>query len=114
MTIGVLKEPGKETRASLLPEHVLILMKQQVEVIIESNAGANAFAGNDQYENAGARVVTRNEVLQGADIILSISALGIDDIALCNGKILFGFYQPLFNAQLIKSLSEKIQHDYRV
>ena len=37
MTIGVLKEPGKETRASLLPEHIVLLKKLLVNVIIENN-----------------------------------------------------------------------------
>ena len=107
MTIGVLKEPGKETRASLLPEHVVLLKKQQVNVIIQNNAGANAFAADAQYESAGATVGSRNDVLQKADIILSISPLSNEDMDLCNGKILFGFYQPLFNAQQIKLLAEK-------
>ncbi len=107
MTIGVLKEPGKETRVSLLPEHVLLLKKQHVNVIIENNAGVSAFAANTQYESAGASVGSRNDVLQTADIILSISPLSNEDIALCNGKILFGFYQPLFNALQIKLLAEK-------
>ena len=106
MTIGVLKEPGKETRASLLPEHVALLKKQQVNVIIENNAGVNAFAADAQYENAGATVGSRNDVLKNADIILSINPLSTDDIVLCNGKILLGFYQPLFNAQQTKFLAE--------
>jgi NAD(P) transhydrogenase subunit alpha len=107
MTIGVLKEPGKETRASLLPEHVLLLKKQLVDVMIENNAGINAFASNNQYENAGASIGSRNDVLQTSDIILSISPLSNEDIAVCKGKILFGFYQPLFNAQQTKFLAEK-------
>ncbi len=107
MTIGVLKEPGKETRVSLLPEHVVLLKKQQVNVVIENNAGANAFAADAQYESVGATVGSRNNVLQNADIILSISPLSNEDIDLCNGKILLGYYQPLFNAQQIKLLAEK-------
>ena len=107
MTIGVLKEPNSEKRVSLLPEHIVALKKQQVNVMIEKGAGENAFATDAQYETAGATVALKHEVLQTADIILSIHALTNEDIANCKGKILFGFYQPLFNAANIKTLAEK-------
>ena len=89
MTIGVLKEPGKETRASLLPEHVVLLKKHLVNVMVEHNVGVNAYAADAQYQTAGATVGSRNEVLQTADIILSISPLSNEDIAACKAKILF-------------------------
>ena len=107
MTIGVLKEPNNEKRVSLLPEHIIALKKQQVNVVIEKAAGENAFAADAQYEAAGATVVLRNDVLQSADIILSIHALTENDIANCNARILFGFYQPLFDAANIRTLAEK-------
>ena len=107
MIIGVLKEPKVEKRVSLLPEHVVALNKQGVNVMIEKSAGENAYATDAQYENAGATVGLRNEVLQTADIILSINALTDNDIADCKAKILFGFYQPLFNAGYVKTLAEK-------
>ena len=107
MTIGVLKERDNEKRVSLLPEHVVALRKQQVSVMIEQGAGENAFAADTQYETAGATISLRNNVLQNADIILSIHALSQNDIANCKAKILFGFYQPLFDAANIKTLAEK-------
>ena len=107
MTIGVLKEPNNEKRVSLLPEHIIALKKQQVNVVIEKSAGENAFAADAQYEAAGATVGLRNNVLQSADIILSIHALTENDIANCKARILFGFYQPLFDAANIKTLAEK-------
>jgi H+-translocating NAD(P) transhydrogenase subunit alpha len=107
MTIGVLKESNGETRVSLLPEHIAALKKLQVNVVIESGAGENAFASNTAYETAGASISSRSEVLQNADIILSIHALSDADIANCKAKVLFGFYQPLFNAAHVKTLAEK-------
>ena len=107
MTIGVLKEPNAETRVSLLPEHVVLLKKQHVNILIESTAGLKAFASDEQYEIAGASVVSRKEVLQNSTILLSINELSADDLSDCEGKILFGFYQPLFNAAQIKMLAEK-------
>ena len=107
MIIGVLKEPKGEKRVSLLPEHIVALRKQQVNVMIEKGAGDNAYAIDAQYETAGASVGSRNVVLESADIILSIHSLTENDITDCKGKILFGFYQPLFNAVYIKVLAEK-------
>ncbi len=107
MIIGVLKEPLPETRVSLLPEHITALAKQQVSVCVETNAGLSAYATDEKYTAAGATVATRNEVLQKADIILSIELLNAADIEHCQAKVLFGFYQPLFNAALIKSWSSK-------
>ena len=107
MIIGVLKEPKGEKRVSLLPEHIVALRKQQVNVMIEKGAGDNAYALDAQYETAGASVGSRNVVLESADIILSIHSLTENDITDCKGKILFGFYQPLFNAVYIKVLAEK-------
>ena len=107
MTIGVLKEPNNETRVSLLPEHIAVLKKQQVNVIVEKSAGEKAFASDEQYVNAGTSIGSRMEVLQSAGIILSISPLTTQDIANCKSKILLGLYQPLFNAAYIKDLSQK-------
>ena len=107
MIIGVLKEPKGEKRVSLLPEHIVALRKQHVNVMIEKGAGDNAYAIDAQYETAGASVGSRNVVLESADIILSIHSLTENDITDCKGKILFGFYQPLFNAGYIKVLAEK-------
>ena len=70
MIIGVLKEPSPETRVSLLPEHMAILKKWNVEVCVETNAGITAFANDEKYTEAGATIKARNEVLQSSDLIL--------------------------------------------
>ena len=75
MTIGLLKEPSHETRVSLLPEAVATLTKKNINVLVESGAGEKAFSRDDDYKNAGATIASRNEVLQSADLILSIHAL---------------------------------------
>ncbi len=107
MKIGVLKEPFPETRVSLLPEHLPTLKKWNVDVIVETNAGNNAYASNEKYEEAGAKTVSREEILQKADIILSINLLLKFEIANLKSKIVLGNYQPLFNTSVIKEWSEK-------
>ena len=49
MILGVLKEPGFETRVSLLPETVSALIKKNIQVVVEEGAGANAFAADADY-----------------------------------------------------------------
>ncbi len=107
MIIGVLQEPSPETRVSLLPEHMATLLKWNTQALVESGAGANAFANDDKYVAAGATIDSRAGILSKADIILSINPLADDDISQCKGKVIFGLFQPLFQPQLIKKLATK-------
>jgi len=108
MKIGVLKESSPETRVSLLPEHITTLKKWNTEVLIEKGAGATAFAADEKYIDAGAVAADRKELLQSADIILSINPPGPEDIVfLKTGSVLLGIYQPLYQFDLIKSWAEK-------
>ena len=107
MTIGVLKEQFPETRISLLPEHVVILKKWNVNVCIESNAGAAAFASDEKYAEAGASIKSRSEILNESDIVLSINAPEQSEIDKLRSKIFLGIYQPLFTAQLMHDWAAK-------
>jgi H+-translocating NAD(P) transhydrogenase subunit alpha len=108
MTIGVLKEPGAETRVSVLPEHIATYKKWNVDVCAETGAGAAAFATDEQYSAAGATTASRSEVLQKADIVLSLSTLSAEDTALLKpGAVLLGVYQPLFNYALMGDWAAK-------
>ena len=107
MIIGVLKEPSPETRVSILPEHIALFKKLNVNVLIEISAGANAFASDQKYAEAGAKVVSKEDVLNISDIILSINIPSAGDIALIQSKILFGNYQPLYHPNVMQTLAEK-------
>lgn len=107
MTIGVLKESSPETRVSILPEHIALFKKLNVDVLIEISAGTNAFASDQKYAEAGAKVVSREDVLTISDIILSINIPSENDIALIQSKILLGNYQPLYHANVMQTLAEK-------
>ena len=108
MIIGVLKEPIPETRVSLLPEHVTLLKKWNVDVVIEDNAGATAFANNDKYIDAGATIATREQVLKSSAIILSINNFTDTDIvSIKNAAVVLGVYQPLFNFLLMNNWAAK-------
>ena len=105
MVIGVLKESSPETRVSLLPEHLATLKKWNVAVVVETGAGITAFANDDKYVAAGAKILKREEVVSTADIILSINEP--QNIQPTAAKILLGIYQPLFHPELMKNWAEK-------
>ncbi|MEO8768848.1 MAG: Re/Si-specific NAD(P)(+) transhydrogenase subunit alpha [Ferruginibacter sp.] len=107
MIIGLLKEPSPETRVSLLPEHISVLKKWHADVLVERSAGEKAFATDEKYVEAGAAITDRENVLQKADIVLSLNALSQLDINNIRAKILLGLFQPLYNAGLIKEWAEK-------
>jgi NAD(P) transhydrogenase subunit alpha len=95
MQIGILKEPAGEHRVSQLPEGVAALKALSVSVLVERGAGSGSYAADADYEKAGATVLSRTEVLQQADLLLSIQVP--TDVP--TGKMILGVYQPLSNAQ---------------
>jgi NAD(P) transhydrogenase subunit alpha len=106
MIIGILKERLPETRVSLLPEHLLILKKLNVEIFIEKNAGEKSFASDEKYVEAGGTVVSRDEVLAKSDLILTIHLPSESEIVFLESKMILGFYQPLYHPEFIKKLLE--------
>jgi len=103
MIIGILKEPAGENRVAMLPEQLASLVKQGIQVMVEEDAGASAFANNELYVNAGANVTNRNNVLSSANILLSYWNISKEELAKTQqGAILIGVFQPLFNFHLMK------------
>lgn len=101
MTIGLLKEPSRETRISLLAEAVATLTKKNITVLVESGAGENAFCSNEEYEKAGAKITDANGVISQSDIILSIQQPD-PRFSIPGSKILIGNFQPLFHIDTMK------------
>jgi len=92
MIIGVLKEPAFENRVSLLAETITPLIKKGISVYAETGAGEKASCNDDDYAKNGAIIKSKNEILQTADILLSINQNDIP-FSLQN-KILIGIFQP--------------------
>ena len=107
MIIGVLKEPLHETRVSLLPEHIAPLKKMNCSVLVEKNAGANAFASDEKYTKAGGSVLSREEVLSRSEIMLSINLPEENETSLLQSKIILGIYQPLYHHDDIEKFVTK-------
>ena len=108
MIIGILKEGTPERRVSLLPESVATLTKMNVAVQVEKDAGATAFASDTDYETAGAKICSKDEIIREADMIIKINPPTSGEIAMmAEGKVCLAVLNPYFNPDLIKLLAEK-------
>src|SRR5215471_5526063 len=74
MKIGVLKEtaPG-ERRVALVPEMLARLRGAGLDVLVQSGAGEGAWFADSAYAEAGATIVSRDELLAEADVVVGIS-----------------------------------------
>lgn len=103
MIAGILKEPNGENRVSLLPEQAEALMKRKVEVRVENEAGAGAFADAAAYHARGISSFSRNELLSQCDIILCMHGIETQEINnLKKGAVVLGVLQPLYNHGLMQ------------
>ncbi len=108
MIFGILKEQEDETRVALLPEGVEALISMGQKVLVESGAGLNASAKDDDYKKTGASITTRSDIFANAEVILKVNGPSKDELDLFReGVIFIGTLQPLVNPQLVKALSEK-------
>ncbi len=101
MKAGVLKEtwPG-ETRVAVVPGVVPALAKAGIEVAIESGAGDAAGFRDALYAEKGAEVVTRDQVLGGAALLLSVRSFSGGHDADATSRlgpqhVVIGFLDPL-------------------
>jgi len=113
VTIGVPGEsfPG-ERRVALTPRAAEALGKLGASVVVEQSAGASAGFPDEQYVARGARLSSRAEVFQQADIVVQVRALGVNpeqgraDLPLLRpGQIVIGFGEPLTAVREVSDLA---------
>ena len=109
MKVAVVKEtaPG-ERRVALVPETVARLRGAGLDVLIESGAGAGAWFTDASYAQADATIVSRDDLVSQADVILTVTKP--DDAllaALRSGQALIGMLNPLADPALAAGLAAK-------
>lgn len=108
--VGIPRETStQEKRVVLTPEAVGLLSNNDIQVVVESGAGLSAKFSDQDYSDAGAKIVySRKEVLS-ADVILKIDPLTIEEIAdMSSGSCLISALQlEKQSAEFIKALNEK-------
>ena len=74
MRIGVPKEiKPQENRIGLTPESVKTLVSEGHEVLVENNGGFEAGFDNDQYKNAGAKIIEKaTDIFNDSEIIVKV------------------------------------------
>lgn len=108
MILGLLKEYGTETRVALLPEIVKTFTDLKVVVLVEKGAGENAFAANADYEAVGAKIVSRADVFEQAEVLLQIQPPADGDTEkIKETQVWISAFNPLWDTKLVKTFLKK-------
>lgn len=94
-----------ERRVPLLPEAVKTLLKAEgIEVLVE--AGLSEFNSDEEYRSAGARLGTRTEVFQQADVLMRIHPSAVAEFQLMKkGSLHISLLDPYNNKDLVNQVS---------
>ena len=110
MIVATVKEKNEfENRVSITPDTCKSYIKAGLDVIIEKNAGYNASFLDSVYKESGANVLDREQVLQKADILVSVSTIleNSDLEILKNKAVIVGGFNPYENSDKIKKIIGK-------
>jgi NAD(P) transhydrogenase subunit alpha len=107
MKVGVAKEtaPG-ERRVALVPESLGKLTAVGLEILVEQGAGDGAFLPDQAYVDAGAKIVSRDDIYRQADVVLRVHKPSEAEAALLrSGQAVVGLLQPLLDPGLMERLA---------
>ena len=110
MIVATVKEKNEfENRVSITPDTCKSYIKAGLDVIIEKNAGYNASFLDSVYKESGANILDREQVLQKADILVSVSTIleNSDLEILKNKAVIIGGFNPYENGDKIKKIIGK-------
>jgi NAD(P) transhydrogenase subunit alpha len=109
MKVGVAKEtaPG-ERRVALVPEVLGKLKAAGLEILVERGAGAGSSYPDAAYEEAGATIVSTDDLYRNADAVLRVAKPSDKEIGkLRKGQALLGLLAPLIDPKAAKSLADR-------
>lgn len=108
--IGIPKETSfQENRIALVPESVAVLVNNEHQVVVETNAGKNANFTDTDYSEAGARIVYSQHEVFEADLILKVAPPSTSELEFLRDKqTLISILQiTMQNKEYIQALSRK-------
>jgi len=109
MKVGVPREtlPG-ERRVALVPEALGRLKAAGIDILVERGAGTAAAFPDSAYEEAGATIVSADEVYAQADCVVKIQKPTQAEAArLRPGQALVGLLSPLIDPGLMRQLADR-------
>jgi len=115
MQIGVPKETAEgERRVALVPDVVRKLTRPpgegeapENEIVVQRGAGAGALIPDEQYEEAGAKLVDGPDAVYAADVVVKVAPPSAEEIArLGPDTVLIGFLSPLTNGEGVRAIAE--------
>jgi NAD(P) transhydrogenase subunit alpha len=109
MKVGVAKEtaPG-ERRVALVPEVLGKLNAAGIDVLVERGAGAGSSIPDAAYEEAGATIVSTDDLYKNADAVLRVAKPSDKEIGkLHKGQAVLGLLSPLIDPKAAKSLADR-------
>ena len=110
LTIGIPAETSlQEKRVALVPEAVALLVAHGHQVLVETQAGAEAQFSDNDYSEAGARIVyDRRQVFQ-AHIVLKVEPPSLEEVALMGMRqvLISALQLSVQNEGLLQALSAK-------
>lgn len=104
MNIGILTEQN-DTRVALIPETIQKLVADGNQAWVARMAGAKAFYSDADFEAAGAKVTSTEEVLGAADLLVSIHPPTDEILGKLKGKALVSSFQPFADPAVKEKLA---------
>ena len=110
MIAAVLKETiSGEKRVAATPKTVKELINSGITVRVQSAAGENSFLSDQDYQNAGAEVITEiTDLLDDVDIVLKVAPATLEEMAaMPDGITYISLFQTTKRAEQVRKLSAK-------
>lgn len=110
MIVAIPKEINAlETRVAATPGSIKDLIKSGMEVHVESEAGIRSFITDQDYKDAGAKVIdSASKLYSKADIIVKVLPLTKEESSLINeGSVFISLCQTTRETQQVKLLQDK-------
>ncbi len=108
--IGIPKESSfQENRVPLTPESVSILIQNGHDVVVEHNAGEHSFYFDNDFSEAGARIVYDKAEVYKAEMIIKSAPISEEEIDLlqANQVIISPIHLPFLKASMMEALMKK-------
>ena len=107
MKVGVAREGAAgERRVALVPEALGKLTAAGLEILVEAGAGAGAAIPDQAFTDAGATVVSTEQLYAAADVILRVQKpAGSEVTRLHSGQAVVGLLSPLLDPALMQALA---------